>query len=73
MSPDLLEQLQLFPGDSIEYGYTDLSRGARCVDCDVNTGEIGEDYMVRDQVWREAHPIWWGFPLRRLFGASPRT
>jgi len=53
-------QLQLFP-DSIELGYQDFSRGPRCIDCDVNTAAIGEDYMVTDEVWRKANPISHGF------------
>lgn len=28
----------------------------RCMDCGVDTGEIGEDYMVIDEVWLKAHP-----------------
>lgn len=28
----------------------------RCLDCGVNTDEIGEDYMVFDGLWRAAHP-----------------
>jgi hypothetical protein len=42
-------QLTLFPLPRALYD-------PHCLDCDVDTVEIGEYYMLRDNVWLEANP-----------------
>lgn len=43
-------------GETIRLMEDDAVRNPICIDCGANTDDIGEQYMIHDDLWRAANP-----------------
>lgn len=48
--------IHLRDGSRIEFRWQLAVSDWRCLDCDIDTDAINEYYMLRDEVWQQAHP-----------------